>query len=263
MAWGRRPSKKSAARAGRGIALLLAGGMAQVTAAESPAPDMQIQRPEEPPSIVAASAPTPTLATFGSTLACVDDLLQKAGVRDVHVTVAGIPDEEGRMIASRDGMVTVLSAMSLNSEAFRVIDFDTSQGDLAQLFTDVTVAGANRLVLPTYYLRGTMTSRHAPWPPTANTAMTVHALDLHVGLTQTRTYVPGVATRLTLTLFEPDENGLVQGRILSRDGWALAGLFTTSHHLNEPAQTLVELGLAEVVGKLARVPYRTCLPLHE
>lgn len=255
---------------------LLAAGMTGTTAAEVPppktagsisTPTVQIQssKPEgrPVPTLSISGVTMPTLAAFDTILKCMDGLLHRAGVKDVPVTMAGIPDTEGRIAASRDQVAAVLLALSTESEAFRIIDFDTSQGDLAQLFTDVATAGASGLGLPTYYVRGTMTSRHAPWPPRAGTAMAIYTLDLHTGVTQTRTYVPAAATRLTLTLFEPNENGLIQGQLLSRDGWTLTGLFSTPQHLSDPAQTLVELGLVELIGKLVRLPYYNCLPAQK
>ncbi|KAF0116488.1 MAG: hypothetical protein FD149_1385 [Rhodospirillaceae bacterium] len=258
MRWGRKGFTRTVLAAG-GMTALVAGGMirparGEETRTEAPPIEVQI-----PPDSVPASRPAP--ASFDAVLGCMDGLLQGGGIKNVHITVVGLPDLEGKMVAGRDTMAGALLAMSANSQAFQVIDFDSSQSDLTQLFADTMASGASTLVLPTYYVRGTATNTFAPARP--GFAMAVQTLDLHVGLTETRIYVPGTTTRLTLTLFEPDGNGVMRGRVDSRDGWSVEDIFATPRHFSEPVEALVDLGLVELLGKLAHVPYRDCLSARE
>ena len=262
--WGKKGFTQIALAAG-GMALLLAGSMLrpalaeetrEETRMESLPVDVQIP-PDTAPSSQPAP-PSPALTSFDAVLGCMDGLLQGTGVKAVHITVAGLSDLEGKMVASRDKMAGALLAMSTNSQAFRVIDFDTHQNDLVRLFADMMDSGASTLVLPTYYVRGMATNPVAP-----SRSMTIRTLDLHVGLTETRIFLPGTTTRLTLTVFEPDGDGVVRGRIDSRDNWSVEGVFATPSHFREPVEALVDLGMVELMGKLTHIPYRNCLPAGE
>ena len=113
---------------------------------------------------VVAQPKTPAVQNitgFDQSLRCMDRLFASFGVKDVAIASAGIPDQTGQINAgTKDMLISAISKMSVRSNAFRFIDFDQSQSDVAILFD---LGGfAPGFEVPPYYIRGRSLGKRSP-----------------------------------------------------------------------------------------------------
>lgn len=191
-------------------------------------------------------------------LACMDDMLSHSGTKDIYVASPGVSGPDGGPSASRDTTVATLLAMSERSQAFHLIDYDTTQGDLNALFADASTTGVAKLNLPNYYIRGALAEVRPSGVAGAGRPIGAFTLDLNVGHTPTRAILPGASTRLALTQFLGDD-GATRAKVTSRAGWSVELTLAGPAEVAMPARTLVELGLVEVVGRMTHTSYQDCL----
>lgn len=70
--------------------------------------------------------PVRAISNFDDSLSCMDQLLLKKGVPTTYITSKIIPDATGKVFVSvKDMVITSLSKMSLSSNAFKFVDFET------------------------------------------------------------------------------------------------------------------------------------------
>src|SRR5919206_3487976 len=107
-------------RAGAAVALvpaLLAGACAFTPVQDITA----VQQPK--------AQPVRNVTSFSESLRCMDELLRNFGVNDIVVTSAGIPDATGEIkTGTKEMLISAISQMSVESNAFRFVDFDQSEG---------------------------------------------------------------------------------------------------------------------------------------
>ncbi len=192
-----------------------------------------------------------------------DTMLLDYGVRDLTVMVDDLADQtKGNAAGAKDVLVQTVAGMTQRSRAIRVIASGKEWGNTAS-----AMASARRdqfAVVPQYALRGTLTLQDGQvlrrGSETFSTAQM--GIDLSLLTTQDFSVVPGVGSRNTATLFK-------QGRAF--DGRAELTKFGVNFGLNsasgsiagDASRTLMELASIELFGRLARVPYWTCLGMNE
>ena len=222
------------------------------------------------------AAPHRSITGFSSALRCMDNMLIDYGVRDVSMLVEEIADQTKKVNAgTRDMLITAVSDMTRRSRAVRLIAFgkdatnvisflqsaqraERLPGDPAVRHQGLGVAvRRERDPQPEGRRRrgsrrsSTSASRAMRRPP-------MLGLDLSVLTTDDMAVMPGVTSRNSVVI-------LKQGKGL--DGDAAYHKFGISYSMNlnkaegqtQALRGLVELAVIELIGKLTKVPYWTCL----
>ena len=226
--------------------------------------------------------PTRALTSFSESLRCMDRLLRASNLPTTLIASKQIPDPTGKVpVAVKDMIVTSLSQMSRLSNAFRYVDYevDIARQDTVQNLTTILlnnnqlqlqkpalyVSGAvayfDQQVMSNRYDIGTAASRLDTGYSRSRNASVV-ALELHMGDFRTRTLVPGLDSANEVVIGGAGQGLDVQGRI---------GDYSVNFNVGRDyslgvggaMRTLIDLGVIELVGKWARVPYWQCLTLDQ
>ena len=194
----------------------------------------------------AAQAPAiQPIAGFTPALRCMDTLLLDYGARDITVSIDELADKSnGAGAGARDMLVSAVSDMTQRSRAIRIV--------------------APGKVAPQYAVRGSLNllDNQAVQRNGTTLAAAVLGIDLNLLTTQDMSVVPGIATRNSVVLFK-------QGK--AYDGNAEITKFGVTFGLSaangqgvaQASRALAELASVELFGRLARVPYWTCLGMTE
>ena len=277
LAHGLQPLRVMAAFCGLGTALLMAGCAVPMDARK----DSQFQsygytanRP--------VVRPTRALSSFSESLMCMDRLLREAQLPTTLITSKQIPDYSSKVpAAAKDMIITSLSQMSRLSNAFRFVDYevDIARQDTVQNLTTIllnnnqmqlqrpalyisgAIAYADQNVINNRYDVGTSATRLDTGYSASRNA-TVIALEMHLGDFRTRTLIPGLDSANEVIIGGGGQGLDLAGRIgnygvkfnVGRDYAIGAG---------GALRTLIDLGVIEMVGKWARVPYWQCLTLEQ
>jgi peptidoglycan hydrolase-like protein with peptidoglycan-binding domain len=234
--------------------------------------------------------PQRIVTSFSDSLYCMDSLLREAHLPVTLVATKAIPDSSGLVsVSSKDMVITALSKMSHTSNAFRVVDYevDPLKQDTVQNLTSLLLnAGQINIFKPAIYVSGGVSAlekntrgkrrsfgvsgRDAEFGLTRELLASVIGLELHMGDFGSRTLIPGVYSSNEIS------TGLA-GSGFSGGGRAVAKINGTTYTaglqyeasddvtmgLGIATRTLIELGMIELVGRWARVPYWQCLAVEQ
>lgn len=226
--------------------------------------------------------PTRSVSGFSDSLACMDHMLLDYRVPKVRVTSKIIPDVTGKInVATKDMIITAFSTMSRTSGAFRYVDYevDALKQDTVQNMTTLLLnAGQMQLQKPQLYVSGSLSymdqnvviQRMGGGASAANWEFgftkdyfgSAFGMELHLGDFNTRTLLPGVDAANEIIVANAGRGVDLGGRIRKTGVQFNLGQ-EVSQGTGPAVRTLVELGLVELVGKWARVPYWQCLALDQ
>ena len=229
-----------------------------------------------------AVRPTRSISNFSNSLMCMDHLFRETGVSTVLITSKSIPDYSGKIaVATKEMVVTALSQMSRVSNAFRFVDYEVNiaQQDTVQnlttlllnnnqirlqrpaLYVSGAVAFVDQQVISNNFDAGTSASRlETGYSKTRRSS--VIGLELHLGDFRSRTIIPGLDSANEIVIGSGGQGLDLSGRIGNYGIQFNVGRDYTQG--SGPAiRTLVELGMIELLGKWARVPYWQCLTLEQ
>jgi hypothetical protein len=226
--------------------------------------------------------PTRSISSFSDSLACMDRLFRAAEIPTTLITSKQIPDASNKMpIATKEMVVTAISQMSRLSNAFRYVDYevDIARQDTVQNLTTILlnnnqiqlqrpalyVTGAisfvDQNVIASQFDVGTSASR-LETGLAMNRNATIIGLDLHLGDFRTRTLIPGLDTANEIIIGNGSQ-GIDAAARISRYGVTLNMGRDYTQGSGAAIRNLVELGMIELVGKWARVPYWQCLTIDQ
>jgi hypothetical protein len=226
--------------------------------------------------------PVRAISNFDDSLSCMDKLLLIKGVPTTYITSKIIPDASGKVFVSvKDLIITSLSKMSLSSNTFKFVDFETDplkQDTVQNLTTLLINSGDMHIPKPQIYVTGAISSMDQniltkgsglgvasddfELGQTSDLIATNFSLELQIGDFDTRTILPGIASANQLVI-AGGGNALDGGGRIKKAGIQ----FNLNNNLNQgvgPAtRALVDLGMIELVGKWAEIPYWQCLSLDQ
>jgi peptidoglycan hydrolase-like protein with peptidoglycan-binding domain len=231
---------------------------------------------------IPTTAPTRSMSSFSDSLSCMDKMLRDYKVSPVLISSKNIPDVTGKIsVATKEMMITSLSMMSRTSNTFRFVDFeiDALKQDTIQNLTSLLLnAGQMKIQRPALYVSGALSFMDqnisvdrmgggisaTNWDVgmTRDLMSTAFGLELHLGDFSTRTLLPGVDSSNTIIVANTAVGGDVGGRI-KKTGIQFNFGREVSQGTGQAVRTLVDLGLIELVGKWARVPYWQCVSLDQ
>lgn len=226
--------------------------------------------------------PVRAITSFREGVACMDQLLRDNHVPTTLVTSKIIPDPSGKApVATKDMIITALSEMSRTSNAFRVVDFeiDPLRQDTVQTLTSLMLpSGQLAIPKPQIYVSGAISyvdqnvlihnsgfgASGKNWEIGYSNDLitTVVGLELHIGDFNSRTLFPGIDSANELVAGNRGI-GLDLGARIKKAGVQFTMGDAISQGVGPAVRTLVDLGLIELVGKWARVPYWQCLALDQ
>ena len=226
--------------------------------------------------------PTRSFSSYSASLSCMDRLLRDMRLPTTLITSKNIPDASGKVsVASKEMVITALSQMSRTSSAFRFVDYevDLVKQDTVQNLTTLLL-GTNQMQIqrPALYVSGAVTfvdqsiinnqfdigtsAARLETGYSQNRSANLVGLELHLGEFRTRTLIPGVDSSNEIVISNGGKALDVAGRI-----GAYGVQFNVGRDFSQGTgaaiRTLIELGIIEIIGKWARVPYWQCLSLEQ
>jgi peptidoglycan hydrolase-like protein with peptidoglycan-binding domain len=223
--------------------------------------------------------PVRNVTSFSESLRCMDELLRNFGVNDIILTSSGIPDATGEVkTGTKEMLISAISQMSVDSNAFRFVDFDQSEGqrDVNVLWS--TAGQSPDFQIPNYYIRGAITQldqnvvsetqsgsvalKGVQIGASRDQVLSVVSVDLNVADLQTRQILPGLSSHNSIALRRTGKGLDGQGRI-EKSGISFNVSFDKSEGMHQAVRTLIELSTIEVLGRLAEVPYWRCLEIRQ
>jgi len=235
---------------------------------------------QQAPAIARPEArPVKNITNFSRSLQCMDDLFLAFGVNNVVITSQGIPDATGVIQAgTKDMLISAVSRMSVNSGAFRFVDYDQDQYDINALQN--LVGFTDEFVIPDYYIRGAITQFDEgvisdsvggalSWPMVSVTAGTeqvvsVVSVDLNMGNLMTRQIIPGTSANNSIAVRRSGTSAGADGTIQNMDlGFNFNVSINRNEGMHQSVRTLVELSAIETLGKLTKIPYWRCLGIGQ
>ena len=228
------------------------------------------------------TAPIRAISGFSESLVCMDRMLGDYGRGTTLVTSKIIPDASGKVsVATKDMAITALSQMSRTSNAFRYVDYEVEalrQDTVQNLTTLLLNAGQMRLVKPALYISGSisyldqnvMINRLGAgiaadrWEAGYNRDLqgSAFGLELHLGDFNSRTLLAGIDSANEIVVANT-ARALDAGGRIRKTGVQFNVSQEVSQGTGPAVRTLVELGLIELIGKWARVPYWQCLAIDQ
>jgi hypothetical protein len=219
--------------------------------------------------------PQRSITGFSHALRCMDTLMLDYGVRDVTMLTEEITDETKKLNAgTRDMLISSVSDMSRRSRAVRLVAFGKDTMNIISFLATAQSASAYQAI-PLYDIKGSVSQFDENliknqkdlgfgFSPFINlgiardAASSMLALDLSVLTTSDMAVLPGVTSRNSVVI-------LKQGRGI--DGDAAYHKFGINYSMNlaraegqsQALRGLVELAVVELIGKLTKTPYWTCL----
>lgn len=223
--------------------------------------------------------PQRTITGFTQALRCMDTLMLEYGIRDVTMLTEEITDHTKKLNAgTRDMLISAVSDLSRRSRAIRLVAFGQ---DTANAITFLATAqnGSAYQAVPLYDIKGSVSqfdenliknqkdlgfgiSPFVNLGIARDAASSMIALDLSVLSTADMGVLPGVTSRNSVIV-------LKQGRGI--DGDAAYHKFGINYSMNlarsegqsQALRGLVELATVELMGKLTKTPYWTCLGVSD
>jgi hypothetical protein len=221
------------------------------------------------------STPQRSITGFAPALRCMDNLMIDYGVRDLSMLVEDILDQTKKVnVGTRDMLISAVSDMTRRSRAIRLVAFGKDATNAISFLQSAQRQSAYELI-PQYDIKGSISQfdenviRNQKdlgigFQPFINlgisrdAASSVMGLDLSVLTTDDLSILPGVTSRNSVVI-------LKQGRGL--DGDAAYHKFGVSYSMNlsksegqaQALRGLVELAVVELMGKLTKTPYWSCL----
>jgi hypothetical protein len=246
-------------------------------------PREHAQEWEKTPTVnTPVTAPTRSITSFSDSLSCMDKMLRDYRVSPILVTSKNIPDATGKVgVATKEMMITGLSAMSRTSGTFRFVDFEIDgmrQDTVQNLTTLLLNNGQMKIQRPSLYVSGALSymdqnvsvqrvgggisAKNWDLGGSRDLMSTAIGLELHLGDFNTRTLLPGVDSSNTIVVANV-ALGVDAGGRIRKTGVQFNFGREVSQGTGPAVRTLVDLGLIELVGKWARVPYWQCLALDQ
>lgn len=219
--------------------------------------------------------PFRTITGFSGALRCMDGLLITYGVRDVSMLVEDILDQTKKVNAgTRDMLITAVSDMTRRSRAIRVNAYGKDSANVIGF-----LASAQRQsvydVIPQYDIKGSVSQfdenvirkqkdfgiGFAPFinlGAAGDAASNVMGLDLSVLSTEDMSILPGVTSRNSVVILKHGK-GVDGDAAYHKFGVSYSMTLSKAEGQSQALRGLVELAVVELMGKLTKTPYWSCL----
>jgi len=220
--------------------------------------------------------PYRTITNFSGGLRCMDNLMLDYGVRDISMLVEDLSDETTKVNAgTKDILITAISHMTRRSRAIKLIPYGNDSGNLIAFLAN---AGSKSIfnAVPQYDIRGSISQLdrnvakkqsggslaidELSLGGSASTAGTILGIDLSVLSTNDLSVIPGVTSSNAVVLFKSGK-GLDTDARIDKTGVSFGFQVAKNDATIQALRNLIELASIELVGRLIKLPYWTCLDI--
>jgi hypothetical protein len=219
--------------------------------------------------------PFRSITGFSSALRCMDNLMIDYGVRDVTMLVEELVDSTKKINAgTRDMLITAMSDMTKRSRAVRLVAYGKDSTNVISFLQSAQRQSAYD-VIPQFDIKGSITQWDenlirnqkdlgVSFRPYLNmgisrdAASSILALDLSVLRTDDLSLLPGITSRNSVVIMRQGK-GFDGDAAYHKFGISYAMSFSQSEGQSQALRGLVELAVIELMGKLTRTPYWSCL----
>lgn len=222
--------------------------------------------------------PAPTFTSFTPALRCMDHLMLEYGVKSVSVLAEDMHDATKKVNAgARDMLISAVSDMTRRSNAVRLVAYGADSSNTIGFLKEAE-RKSPFLSVPEFTIRGSVSQLDENLAKRTESAgvqlgpvgggqassgsAQVLALDLAVIRTEDLALIPGVASRNSVVIVR-------QGAGIDANAsatWRSQGLsinfergIEKSEGTAQALRGLIELAAVELVGRLLKIPYWTCL----
>lgn len=220
-------------------------------------------------------APFRNITGFTPALRCMDNLFIDYGVRDVSMLVEDIFDQTKKVNAgTRDMLITALSDMTRRSRAMRVVAFGRDATNVISFLASAQRQSAYEVV-PQFDIKGSVTQFDEnvirnqkdvglgiqPFlnlGVSRDAAASILGLDLSVLSTEDMSILSGVTSRNSVVILKTGK-GTDADAAYHKFGVSYSMSLSKSEGQSQALRGLVELAVIELMGKLTKTPYWTCL----
>ncbi len=218
-----------------------------------------------------------TITDFTTSLECMDQLLMNKRVRYTSILIEALNDKTDQVKAgTRDMLISAISEMTTKSKKIKIIAYGK---DSANLISFLNSAGAKNTYknIPHYDIRGSISQFDKSLIQTDNSiggflrgkystgvgkskaaSLDIMSLDLSAVYTRDMSVVPGVTSKNTIAIYRRGDSLNADARINKLGVYFDMGL-SRSEGKSQALRNLIELAAIELMGKLTKVPYWTCL----
>lgn len=213
---------------------------------------------------------------FSEALGCMDRLMVSHQIRDASFIIEDLADNTGKVKAgTRDMVISAVSEMTRRSRAILLNAYGTDTGNIIGLLERAQRRNPYAVV-PQYDLRGSVTQLDDISKSQADIGMfidpklglgyskssnvSILALDLSIVDTNTLNVISGMVSKNTVVLFK-DGKGLDSEATYKKLGINFSMNFSVNDGQGQALRNLIELGAVELVGRLFKLPYWTCLKI--
>ena len=219
--------------------------------------------------------PQRSITGFSHALRCMDTLMLDYGVRDLTMLTEEITDETKKLNAgTRDMLISAVSDMSRRSRAVRLVAFGKDTINVVGFLASAQSASAYSVV-PLYDIKGSVSqfdenliknqkdvgfgiSPFFNLGIARDAASSMLALDLSVLTTSDMSVLPGVTSRNSVVILKQG-SGIDGDAAYHKFGINYSMNLARSEGQSQALRGLVELAVVELIGKLTKTPYWTCL----
>lgn len=219
--------------------------------------------------------PQRSITGFSQALRCMDTLMLDYGVRDVTIMTEEIADETKKLNAgTRDMLISSVSDMSRRSRAVRLVAFGKDTMNVIGFLATAQSAAAYQAI-PLYDIKGSVSqfdenmiknqkdlgfgiSPYLNLGIARDAASSMLALDLSVMTTSNMAVLPGVTSRNSVVILKQGR-GFTGDAAYEKFGINYSMNLARSEGQSQALRGLVELAVVELVGKLTKTPYWSCL----
>ncbi|MEJ8822025.1 DUF4384 domain-containing protein [Variovorax humicola] len=223
--------------------------------------------------------PQRSITGFSHALRCMDTLLLDYGVRDVTMLTEEITDETKKLNAgTRDMLISSVSDMSRRSRAVRLVAFGKDTLNVVTFLASAQTTAAYQAI-PLYDIKGSVSQfdenliknqkdmgfgifPYLNLGIAKDAASSMLALDLSVMTTSDMGVLPGVTSRNSVVILKQG-SGFDGDAAYHKFGINYSMNLARSEGQSQALRGLVELAAVELIGKLTKTPYWTCLGVSD
>lgn len=220
-------------------------------------------------------APFRSITGFSSALRCMDNMMIDYGVRDVSMLVEDILDQTKKVNAgTRDMLISAVSDMTRRSRAIRVVAFGRDAANVITFLASAQRQSAYE-VIPQFDIKGSVSQYDEnvirntkdgglSFQPFLNlgisrdAATSILGLDLSVLTTEDMSIMSGITSRNAVAILRTGK-GADADAAYHKFGLSFSMSLSKSEGQSQALRGLVELAVVELMGKLTKTPYWTCL----
>ena len=217
------------------------------------------------------------ITNFSNGLMCMDKLLMNRRVRYISLLIESLNDNTDQVKAgTRDMLISAISDMSKRSKKIKIIVYGKDSANLISFLKTAQQNDAYRQI-PQYDIRGSISQYDKDIVQADNSlglfvrgkaggglgkskaaSLDIMTLDLSAVNTRDMSVVPSVTSKNTIAIYNHG-NSLDADARINKLGIYFDMTLSRSEGKSQALRNLIELAAIEIIGKLTKVPYWTCL----